>query len=224
MQFLFSFTLVLSGSRGFVSQMRVWPALRGSVGRSRVNDFLAFRKGKKQHYTAITKVFKLIYYFSCRQLTSVMHYYRMQDWKKKMKKLCRANESNTEIQTSSPVCDVAYSVIMCCWIKRSHAKWHKIWKKLIKTINDLRDHHLIWSLWSIENDNSNFLTSMLLSEYKHLRNSQKMTPAATGRQPGIKSSQAGIHSAKAVPGITQTMFIVMNVLDYINRGRLLSCE
>ena len=58
--------------------------------------------------------------------------------------------------------------------KRSYSKWHKIWKKLMKTINNLRDHHLIWSLWSLKNDNSNLLTSLLFSEYKHLWDSQML--------------------------------------------------
>ena len=48
-------------------------------------------------------------------------------------------------------------------------------KELIKTINNLRDHHLIWSLWSIKNDDSDFLTSILFLQCKHLCNLQKMT-------------------------------------------------
>ena len=53
--------------------------------------------------------------------------------------------------------------------------WHKIWKKLIKTIKyDVRDHHLIWSLWPIKIGNSNFLASLLFSEHKHLWYSQKI--------------------------------------------------
>ena len=48
-------------------------------------------------------------------------------------------------------------------------------EELIKTINNLRDDHLIWSLWSMKNDDSDFLTSILFLEYKHLWNLQKMT-------------------------------------------------
>jgi hypothetical protein len=57
-------------------------------------------------------VFKIIYYFSCCQLTSVMHYIKLKAEKKELKKLRRANESNrpTKIQTSNPVSDVAYSL------------------------------------------------------------------------------------------------------------------
>ena len=58
--------------------------------------------------------------------------------------------------------------------KRSHAKWRKMWKKLMKAINNLWDHHLIWSLWSLKNDNSNLLTRPFFSEYKHLWDSQML--------------------------------------------------
>jgi hypothetical protein len=61
---------------------------------SRGREFYCILERHKQHYTP--NVFKL-YYFSC-QLTSVMHYNRIKNWKEKMKKLYRANESNKEIQ------------------------------------------------------------------------------------------------------------------------------
>jgi hypothetical protein len=96
-------------------------------------------KGKKQHYAA--DVFKLIYYFSCCQLTSVMDYIRLKAEKKELKKLRQANESNrpNKIQTTSPVSDAAYipmqSVVEA--LSRSDTGYEN------KSINNPRDHHLI---------------------------------------------------------------------------------
>jgi hypothetical protein len=68
---------------------------------------------KKQHHAA--EVFKLIYCFSCCQLTSVMHYIRFKAEKNELKNLRRANESNRpkKIHTSSPVSDDGYSLFRC---------------------------------------------------------------------------------------------------------------
>jgi hypothetical protein len=73
MKFLLHCSRVLSESRGFVTQIcGSEPHCADQNGTSAVR-FTAFWKGKN----GIINTAKLIYYFSCRQLTSVMHYNRL---------------------------------------------------------------------------------------------------------------------------------------------------
>jgi hypothetical protein len=60
----------------------------------RVDLYLNFLHTGKEKQPYAAEVFKLTFYFSCRQLKSVMHYVRLKAEQKELKKLRRANESN----------------------------------------------------------------------------------------------------------------------------------